>query len=200
MSTTTTPVTRAGLLRLRWAVRLVLTIGVCASVAANVLHAAHHPVARGIAAWPPVALLLTVDLVSRVPVRRRLLSAVRVAATAVICGIAAYVSYGHMAAVATRYGESGPAAYLLPVSVDGLIVVASVCLVELSHHLAAGDTTVATAQRAASSAVVAANSVAGTRSTGAASVPATPVTATATGTATRTARPAGSAMFGEVHR
>jgi hypothetical protein len=185
MTATTTAVTRAGLLRLRWAVRLVLTIGVCASVAANVLHAAHHPVAQGIAAWPPVALLLTVDLVSRVPVRRRLLSAVRVAATAVICGIAAYVSYGHMAAVAARYGESGPAAYLLPVSVDGLIVVASVCLVELSQHLSTADTTiVASAQRAGSSAVVVATSSA----------------ATTRSTAVSPSRGAGSAMFGEVRR
>jgi hypothetical protein len=193
MSTpTVAPVTRVGLLRLRWAVRLVLTVGVCASVAANVLHAAHHPVAQAIAAWPPVALLLTVDLVSRVPVRRRLLSAVRVAATAVICAIAAYVSYGHMAAVAARYGESGPAAYLLPVSVDGLIVVASVCLVELSHHLAAGDTTTApdAGSRVVSVAARGATTTASTSGggpTGAAAAPRGP-------------RPGGSAMFGEVHR
>jgi hypothetical protein len=192
MSTTTVPVTRAGLLRLRWAVRLVLAVGVCASVAANVLHAAHHPVAQAIAAWPPVALLLTVDLVSRVPVRRRLLSAVRVAATAVICGIAAYVSYGHMAAVAARYGESGPAAYLLPVSVDGLIVVASVCLVELSHHLAASDSTT-TAAGAGSAVVTAARGITAPASSGGSS-------SAGSGAATRVPRPGGSALFGEVHR
>jgi hypothetical protein len=87
-----------------------------------------------------------------------------------------------MAAVAARYGESGPAAYLLPVSVDGLIVVASVCLVELSHHLAAGDTT--TTQQAGSSvAAGATSSAAGTRS---------PAASPTRGT--------GSAMFGEVRR
>jgi hypothetical protein len=161
-------------------------------VAANVLHAAHHPVAQAIAAWPPVALLLTVDLVSRVPVRRRLLSAVRVAATAVLCGIAAYVSYGHMAAVAARYGESGPAAYLLPVSVDGLIVVASVCLVELSHHLAADTTTTAPET----------GSVRVRATTGATSATASTANGSAAGSkaAARVARPGGSAMFGEVHR
>jgi hypothetical protein len=58
-----------------------------------------------LAAWPPLALLLTVELISRVPVARWWLSAVRLVATAAISGIAAYVSYFHMAAVVSRYGE-----------------------------------------------------------------------------------------------
>jgi hypothetical protein len=125
------------LVRIRWAVRLVLTVGVCASVAANVLHAARNPISQAIAGWPPVALLLAVELVSRVPVHRRGLAVVRISATVIISGIAAWVSYFHMAAVAARYGEAGSTAYLLPVSVDGLIVVASVCLVELAHRITA---------------------------------------------------------------
>jgi len=40
-----------------------------------------------------------------------------------------------MAGVASRYGEVGAAPYLMPLSVDGLVVVASVCLVELSARL-----------------------------------------------------------------
>jgi hypothetical protein len=40
-----------------------------------------------------------------------------------------------MADVASRYGETSTSAYLLPVSVDGLIVVASICLVELAARL-----------------------------------------------------------------
>src|SRR5918998_74530 len=119
--------------RVRWAVRAVLTLGVAASVAANVLHADPNPIAQAIAAWPPLALLLTVELISRVPVYRRSLAAVRLGATAAIAGIAAWVSYWHMAAVAARYGETGAAAsYLLPLSVDGLVIVASVSLVEIA--------------------------------------------------------------------
>ena len=123
------------LVRLRWAVRAVLALGVAASVAANVLSAEPHPIARAISAWPPLALLLTVELISRVPVHRRGLAAVRLAATAVIAGIAAWVSYWHMVDVAARYGETGASPYLLPLSVDGLIVVASICLVELGGRL-----------------------------------------------------------------
>jgi hypothetical protein len=129
----TTPLTR--LRRIRWAVRATLTIGVAASVAANILHADPNPISQTISAWPPVALLLTVELVSRVPVHRRLLLATRVMATVVIAGIAAWVSYWHMQGVAVRYGETDASPYLLPISVDGLIVVASICLVELAGRI-----------------------------------------------------------------
>lgn len=123
------------LLRIRLAVRAVLVLGVAASLAANVLHAPDNPISRTISAWPPVALLLTVELVSRVPVHRRGLGAVRITATSVIAGIAAWVSYWHMVAVSAHYGETGVSPYLLPLSVDGLVVVASVSLVELGGQI-----------------------------------------------------------------
>ncbi len=131
------PMNIAQLRRFQWAVRATLTVGVAASVCANVLHARDNPIAQTIAAWPPLALLLTVELVSRVPVYRRSLAVVRILATAAIAGIAAFVSYWHMAAVAARFGESGLAPYLLPFSVDGLIVVGSVSLVELAGRVRA---------------------------------------------------------------
>jgi hypothetical protein len=120
--------------RLRWGLRATLALGVAASVAANILHARPNPISQGIAAWPPVALLLTVEWITRVPVRSRYRSAARIATTAVIAGIAAWVSYWHMAGVAARYGETGSAPYLLPFSVDGLIVIASISLVELTDR------------------------------------------------------------------
>jgi len=120
--------------RIRWAVRFALALGVGASVAANILHAQPHPISQAIAAWPPLALLLTVELVSRVPIHRRWLGALRVIATALIAGIAAWISYWHMAGTAARYGE-GDSAYLLPLTVDGLIVVASISLVELATRI-----------------------------------------------------------------
>ena len=124
------------LTRLRWAVRLVLAVGVAASVAANILHANPNPISQTIAGWPSLAFLLTVELVSRIPVTRRLRAAIRIAATAVIAGIAGWISYGHMVDVAIRYGETSLSAHLLPFTVDGVIVVASVSLVELAVKLA----------------------------------------------------------------
>src|SRR4051812_9930567 len=130
------PVPLPQLRRVRWAVRATLVLGVAASVVANILHAQDNPVSQAIAAWPPLALLLTVELISRVPVHRRSLAAARLLATATIAGIAAWVSYWHMAGVAARYGETGASPYLLPLSVDGLILVASICLVELAGRIA----------------------------------------------------------------
>jgi hypothetical protein len=127
--------TVAQLERIRWAVRSILVLGVAASIAANVLHAAGNLISQAIAAWSPLALLLTVELVSRVPVHGRGLAVLRVVATVAIAGIAAWVSYWHMASVAARYGETGASPYLLPFSVDGLIVVASICLVELGGRI-----------------------------------------------------------------
>jgi len=121
--------------RLRWGLRVTLALGVAASVAANVLHARPDPISQAIAAWPPLALLLTVEWITRVPVHRRSLSVSRIVATAVIAGIAAWVSYWHMAGVAARYGETGSAPYLLPFSVDGLVIVASISLVELAGRI-----------------------------------------------------------------
>jgi hypothetical protein len=136
--------------RVRWAIRASLALGVAASVAANILHAEQNPIAQTIAAWPPLALLLAIELISRVPVHRRSLAGVRLFATGAIAGIAAWVSYWHMAGVAARYGESGAAPYLLPLSVDGLVVVASVSLVELAGRIREAE-----AERAAAAAQVA---------------------------------------------
>lgn len=122
--------------RVRWAVRACLVLGVAASVSANVLHAQPDPIAKVIAAWPPCALLLTIELMGKVPVSKMPLAVCRLLAAASIAGIAAWVSYGHMAGVALRYGESPSSAYLLPLSVDGLVVVTSVCLVELAGRIA----------------------------------------------------------------
>ncbi|MCO8274784.1 DUF2637 domain-containing protein [Actinoplanes sp. TRM 88003] len=125
--------------RIRWAVRGALALGVVVSTIANVLHAVDNPISQTIAAWPPIALLLTVELISRIPVHSRWLAVVRVTATAGIAGIAAWVSYWHMVGVAAHYGETGASPYLLPLSVDGLIVVASICLVELGDRIRAAD-------------------------------------------------------------
>lgn len=121
--------------RVRWAVRAALFLGVAASVAANILHANPNPISQTIAAWPPLALLITVELTSRIPMHKRGLAALRVLSTIAIAGIAAWVSYWHMQGVAGRYGETQTSSYLLPISVDGLIVVASVSLVELGGRV-----------------------------------------------------------------
>ena len=123
--------------RIRHGARATLILGIGASLAANMLAADPSIIGRIIAAWSPVALLLTVELLSRVPAAPGWLSRIRVAAAALIAGIAAWVSYWHMVEVAAAYGEGVVAAHLLPFSVDGLVIVSSICLMEISQRMTA---------------------------------------------------------------
>ena len=72
----------------------------------------------------------------------RRLAALRLTATARIAGIAAWVSYWHMVEVAHDHDETADSAHLIPLSVDGLVVVASIWLVEVGAHLRALMSTV----------------------------------------------------------
>lgn len=132
--------------RVRWAVRATLILGLAASTVGNILHANPNPISQTISAWPVAALYLTIELISRIPVHRRGLAFARLVAAAIIAGIAAWVSYWHMAGVAARYGETGASPYLLPLSVDGLIVVASICLVELGGRIRDAEQAAAASQ------------------------------------------------------
>ncbi len=125
----------ARLRRVQTGARATLGLGIGASLAANMLAAHPSLIGRLVAGWSPLALMLTVELLSRVPTSSGHLSRLRVVAAGAIAAIAAWVSYWHMAEVSLSVGESAIAAHLLPLSVDGLVVVASICLVEISNHL-----------------------------------------------------------------
>lgn len=120
--------------RIRHGARAALALGVVVSIVANILHASDNLISQSIAAWAPMALLITIELIARVPVKGWL-SVPRLLATATIAGIAAWVSYWHMVGVALRYGENAGSAHLIPLTVDGLVVVAWVSLVELGGRI-----------------------------------------------------------------
>ncbi|WP_327006426.1 DUF2637 domain-containing protein [Dactylosporangium sp. NBC_01737] len=50
--------------------------------------------------------------------------------TAAVATIAAWSSWSHMVHVALRYGERPEVAYVLPISVDGMLIVASAAMIE----------------------------------------------------------------------
>jgi hypothetical protein len=56
--------------------------------------------------------------------------AARMVSTAAVASIAAWSSYSHMVHVALRYGERPEVAYVLPISVDGMLLVASTVMVD----------------------------------------------------------------------
>lgn len=120
--------------RMQWILRAALAFALLISMATNILHAEHDPVAQGIAAWSPVALFVAIEVMMRVPIRSKLRAGLRIIATAAIAGIAAWTSYWHMVGVVARY-EHGEVPYMLPLSVDGLILVLSVSLFDVANQI-----------------------------------------------------------------
>ena len=118
-------------------------LGVAVSVAANVAHTYYIPGedgrpplgAQAAAAFYPLALLLVVEILARVPwPSSPWWSAARYGGASVVAGVAAVVSYRHMSALLTAYGEDLLTARIGPLAVDGLMVVASLALLAIGRH------------------------------------------------------------------
>ena len=117
----------------RW-IRLTLAIGVAASVAANFLHTETSLETQLASVWPPLALLLAIEHVARRRLRDPRKNKVRTFALVVIAAICAIASYLNMVAYFRHLG-TGVMAWLLPLSVDGLVVLASVTLFDITDEL-----------------------------------------------------------------
>ena len=106
--------------------------GIAASLAANVAHADSHAGPMIASGWAPFALLLAVSVAERAPrASSRKFAALTYFGIFTVAAIAAVVSYGHQYDLLIRFGETRLSAALLPVSVDGLIVVASMALIAM---------------------------------------------------------------------
>ncbi|GAA1819294.1 DUF2637 domain-containing protein [Actinomadura chokoriensis] len=117
-------------------------LGVAVSVAANVAHTYYIPGASGrppvgaqlAAAFYPLALLLVVEILARVPwPSSPWWTVARFGGASVVAGVAAVVSYRHMAALLAAYGEDALTAAIGPLAVDGLMVVASFALLAIGR-------------------------------------------------------------------
>lgn len=60
---------------------------------------------------------------------RRTMRAVAVVGTVPVIGVAGYASYYHITDLAVRYGQSQSISHLMPVAIDGLMVVAAVAVI-----------------------------------------------------------------------
>lgn len=118
---------------LKTRVHTVLVAALAVSVAANVSAAEPTVIGRCVAAWPPVALMLVVDVLGRVPRGSGWLSRTQTVGAGLVASVAAVASFAHMQHVARAAGESELVAVLFPLTVDGLAVVCSVALVELKR-------------------------------------------------------------------
>lgn len=138
---------------LKWASRGVILLTALFSVWANVLHVTQVTAPAVIfAAAPPLVVLAGFELISRIPMRldtpwyRRL---VRPVAAAGIAAGGAWLSYWHQKAAIYRYNSGDEQnATILPLLIDGLMIVASVCVIELNDMIRALDLKMAGAELA----------------------------------------------------
>lgn len=117
---------------------VAFAVGVAASVAANIAHARPELGPRIAAGFAPLALLLTVEIISRVPwPAGRAWVVGRWGGAGVVAAVAAVTSYRHMRGLLLAYGEDSVTATIEPLCVDGLMVVASLALLALGARTAA---------------------------------------------------------------
>ena len=120
--------------RTRLFVAAIVFVGVAVSIAVNQLDA-HTWTSKGIAGWPPFGLLLTLELLVRIPTGKRLGAFTRVSATIAVASAAGWLSYWHMVQAVADHGETVANAHIWPATVDGLMAVAAVGMVELGARI-----------------------------------------------------------------
>lgn len=121
--------------RLRILVFITVLLGIGASVGMNVLHAPHSPFARLVAAGPPLFVFFALELIARIPSSSKGLSRFRIAGAVVVAFGAASISYAQQKAAVRGLGFAEWESYIWPLIIDGLMVVASVSLVEVIRKI-----------------------------------------------------------------
>lgn len=128
--------------KLQWLKKLcrgVTGFGFITSAAGNALHAVPTPIGVAISLLAPTFLFAAFELVTRIPMdpdRGWWFKLLRVGGTGSIASITATLSYFHQRdAIFQNTNGDQLAAYLLPVAIDGLMIVGSVSLIELGFQL-----------------------------------------------------------------
>ena len=121
--------------RLRWFVAGVTLLGIVTSVVLNVLHAPPRWDMQMVGALAPVAVFLSIEMVSRIPVTGRLLGVGRILASLAVGAGAGYVSYLQQVDYLSKGGYESTIAHIFPGIIDGLTVVATLSLVEVTRVL-----------------------------------------------------------------
>jgi hypothetical protein len=123
---------------LKWGCRGVIFLATLVSVWANVLHSDPTIIPQAMNALPPLIVLLGFELISRIPVPEGMGWVPRYARTLAaigVSGIGAWLSYWHQNAAFLRYSKDADTAKLLPLAIDGLMIIASVSLIMLNRKM-----------------------------------------------------------------
>jgi hypothetical protein len=135
---------REAFIHLKWGARGIVLLTALFSVWANILHVTNVTVPAVVFAMaPPLVVLAGFEIISRIPMRPDTPWYRRLARPSFAAGIAfggAWLSYWHQKAAIYRYndGDSQNAA-ILPLLIDGLMIIASVSVIELNEWIRALD-------------------------------------------------------------
>ena len=122
--------------RLRWGVLVAVVLGIAGSITLNVLHApSGNPIARAIAGAPPLAVFATIELISRIPSSSKLLSFGRISASMAVALVGGSISYVQQMNYVRDLGFARWEASIWPISIDGLMIVATLSLVEVVRKI-----------------------------------------------------------------
>lgn len=125
-----------------WACRGTVVLASSTSVWANWLHSANNKWAVIINIMPPLIVLFGYELTSRIdawedpnPKWWHIRRYARPAAMVGITGIGAWLSYWHQNDAFFKYSQDEQTARLLPLAIDGLMVLSSVAVLDISDKI-----------------------------------------------------------------
>lgn len=125
--------------RLWVGVTFVLLLGIAFSVLLQVFHAPEQGgwVAMVVGGWPPFAAFLCVEIVTRIPIKGWLAAVARIGTTVAVAGFAMWVSYEQQYDYIQNLGFEGRTVVFFPLTIDGVMLVATISLVEVSRKVRA---------------------------------------------------------------
>ncbi len=121
--------------RLWWFVTVVTVLLIGITVTLNVMHAPANWGAQLISGTPPIFVFFCIELVSRIPGTGRWLSVGRISASVLVAGLSFAISYEQQREFIHDLGFDGWVAYVYPVIIDGVMVVATLSLVEVTRKV-----------------------------------------------------------------
>jgi hypothetical protein len=132
--------------RLLWACRGLIALAAVASVLINVLHGwvfSGNGWAMFLASFPPAFVITSAEVISRAPIapnRNWLRRWIRPSAMVGLAFGGAYLSYFAQRDVIYHYSKSLSEARILPLLVDGFVLIMSMTVYEINERRAAMDT------------------------------------------------------------
>lgn len=119
-----------------WIFVTVVTVAlVSVTVTLNVMHAPGGIVARSIGGTPPIFLFLCIELIARIPATSKLVTFGRIAGSVAVAGLAFGISYQQQMEFIHHIGYAGWVAYAYPIIVDGVMMVATLSLIEVTRKV-----------------------------------------------------------------